>query len=73
MPFSFPFHSFAVSRFDDDAQGSTRLYINVNWVRKFLTKVFEINCLAGDDVFSNSWFCLVNWHLGKFGPRPGGG
>ena len=32
--FSFPFHSFVVSRFDDDAQGSTRLYINVNWVKK---------------------------------------
>ena len=27
----------------------------------------------GDDVKSNSWLCLVNWHLGKFGPRPGVG
>ena len=26
----------------------------------------------GDDVLSNSWFCLVNWHMGEFGPRPGG-
>ena len=42
VPFSFPFQSFAVSRFDDDAQGSTRLYINVNWVKKCLTKVFKI-------------------------------
>ena len=26
----------------------------------------------GGDVLSKSWFCPVNWHLVKFGPRPGG-
>ena len=35
--------------------------------------VKEIKIATGDDVLSNSWFYLVNWHLGKFGPRPGGG
>ena len=33
--------------------------------------VKEIKITTGDDVLSNSWFCLVNWHLGKFGPCPG--
>ena len=35
--------------------------------------VKEIKIAIWDDVLSNSWFCLINWHLGKFGPRPGGG
>ena len=39
----------------------------------FSIYVKEIKIATGDDVLSNSWFCLVNWHLGKFGPRPGGG
>ena len=39
----------------------------------FSIYVKEIKIATGDDVLSNSRFCLVNWHLGKFGPRPGGG
>ena len=35
--------------------------------------VEKIKIATGDDVLSNSWFCLVNWRLGIFGPRPGGG
>ena len=35
--------------------------------------VKEIKIATGDDVLLNSWFCLVNWHLGKFGPHPWGG
>ena len=35
--------------------------------------VKKIKIATGDDALSNSWFCLVNWHLGKFGPRLGGG
>ena len=37
------------------------------------TYVKKIKIAIGDDVLSNSWFCLVNWQIGKFGPRPGGG
>ena len=39
----------------------------------FSLHVKEIKIATGDDVLSNSWFCLVNWQLGKFGPRPGVG
>ena len=31
----------------------------------FNTNVKKIKIAIGDDVLSNSWFCLVNWHLGK--------
>ena len=34
--------------------------------------VKEIKIATGDDVPSNSRFCLVYWHLGKFAPRLGG-
>ena len=37
------------------------------------TYVKEIKITIGNDVLSSSWFCVVNLHLGKFGPRPGGG
>ena len=37
----------------------------------FSTYVKEIKIAIGDDVLSSSWFCYVNLHLGKFGPRPG--
>ena len=39
----------------------------------FSIYVKEIKIATGDDVLSNSWVCLVNWHLGIFGPRPGRG
>ena len=39
----------------------------------FSKYVKEIEFGTGDDVVLNSWFGLVNWHLGIFGPRPGGG
>ena len=39
----------------------------------FSIYVKEIIIATGDDVLSNSWFCLVKLPLGKFGPRPGGG
>ena len=38
----------------------------------FSTYVKEIKIAIWDDVLSNSWFCLVNLPLSKFGPRPGG-
>ena len=37
----------------------------------FSIYVKEIKIATGDDVLSNSRFCLVNWHMAKFGPRPG--
>ena len=38
----------------------------------FSIYVKEIKIATGDDVLSNSWFCLVKLPLGKFGPRLGG-
>ena len=44
MPFSFPFHSFAVSRLDDDAQSIGS--INVNWVKKVVNEGWYLKLIS---------------------------